>query len=173
MGHGSWQSIGVARRVDTKAARPRPVREIDKRKPSTQPRSRNRCTKAAINWLHAEGEAAPRTPIVGSFAGWACVTSGHATPPPTKVMNSRRLIDAPGAWYQSAPELWKGSSRRPSMSALGHKRTFRSAIAMSALPPKPIFGSVSGMSADIRLRSFVCAGEPFMIHYAKSTMSVR
>jgi hypothetical protein len=32
------------------------------------------------------------------------------------------------------------------MSALGHKRTLRSAIAMSALPPKRKFGAASGMS---------------------------
>ena len=30
----------------------------------------------------------------------------------------------------------KASTLRPLMSALGHKQTFRSAIAISALPPK-------------------------------------
>jgi len=39
------------------------------------------------------------------------------------------------------------------MSALGHKRTFRSAIAMSALPPKADILDVSGMSAKGQKRT--------------------
>jgi hypothetical protein len=45
--------------------------------------------------------------------------------------------DAPGAKnrtsYQSAPELWKGSGRRLSMSALGQKQTCAAHKPMSAL----------------------------------------
>ena len=37
-------------------------------RPSIQPSSRSRCTKAAIHWLWAEGVLAPRNPMVGSFA---------------------------------------------------------------------------------------------------------
>ena len=50
-------------------------------RPSIQPSSRSRCTKAAIHWLAAEGVLAPRNPMVGSFAGCcARAASGHAPP---------------------------------------------------------------------------------------------
>jgi len=79
-------------------------------------------TKAATNWLHVEGVAVPRNPIVGSFAGWACVASGHAAAPPTKVMNSRRLIVAPTPEDKDKPfyRFGMGDWKQLSMSALGH-----------------------------------------------------
>ena len=63
-------------------------------RPSIQPKSRNRCTKAATHWLQAEGVVVPRNPIVGSFPGCcARAASGHdAAAPLTMVMNSRRLM---------------------------------------------------------------------------------
>ena len=38
--------------------------------------------------------------------------------------------------------------RREGMSALGHKQTFRSAIGMSALPPK---ADMCGAAGDVRM----------------------
>src|SRR5271154_5193946 len=62
-------------------------------RPSIQPSSRNRSTKAAVHALQIEASA-PRNPTVGSLpACCARAASGHvAAPPPTSVMNSRRLI---------------------------------------------------------------------------------
>src|SRR5262249_29855970 len=47
----------------------------------------------------AQGVAVPRNPMVGSFFGCAGAASGHAAtaPPPSKLMNSRRLIAFPEA----------------------------------------------------------------------------
>ena len=48
-------------------------------RPSIQPSSRSRCTKAAVQWLQAEGRRAPRNPMVGSLPGCcARAASGHA-----------------------------------------------------------------------------------------------
>jgi hypothetical protein len=62
-------------------------------RPSIQPSSRNRCTKAAVHWLCVAAEFVPKNPMVGSFAGCcARAASGHATAaPPSSVMNWRRL----------------------------------------------------------------------------------
>ena len=66
-------------------------------RPSIQPSSRSRCTKAATHWLLAEGVPAPKNPMVGSFPGCcARAASGHAAAaPPSSVMNSRRLMLLP------------------------------------------------------------------------------
>ena len=65
-------------------------------RPSIQPSSRSRCTKAAIHGLQAEGVLAPRNPMVGSLLGCcARAASGHAAAPPSSVMNSRRFIRSP------------------------------------------------------------------------------
>ena len=62
-------------------------------RPSIQPSSRSRCTKAAVHWLQFEGVLAPRNPMVSSLPGCcARAASGHAAAPPTRVMKSRRLI---------------------------------------------------------------------------------
>jgi hypothetical protein len=46
--------------------------------------------------LWAEGVVAPKTPMVGSFPGCcARAATGHATVPPSRVMNSRRLTWPP------------------------------------------------------------------------------
>ena len=50
-------------------------------RPSIQPSSRSRCTKAAVHGLMAEGVLAPKNPMVGSLpACCARAASGHAPP---------------------------------------------------------------------------------------------
>jgi hypothetical protein len=53
-------------------------------RPSIQPRSRSRCTKAATHWPMAEGVLEPKNPMIGSFPTCcARAASGHiaAAPP--------------------------------------------------------------------------------------------
>jgi hypothetical protein len=64
-------------------------------RPSIQPRSRNRCTKAATHWLQAEGVVVPRNPITGIADFCARAAGGHAAAPPSRVMNVRLLIRSP------------------------------------------------------------------------------
>jgi len=62
-------------------------------RPSIQPSSRSRCTKAAVHWLQFAEVAAPSKPMVGSLACCARAASGHAAAaPPNSVMNSRRFM---------------------------------------------------------------------------------
>src|SRR5262249_55030481 len=88
----SWTSSAAistnrSSRPSAQRSSPRMVR------PSIQPKSRNRCTKAATHWLQAEGVVVPRNPMVGSFpACCARATSGHAAAPPRSEMNSRRCV---------------------------------------------------------------------------------
>src|SRR5262245_43273148 len=72
-------------------------------RPSIQPSSRRRCTKAAIHLLSADRVLAPKNPIV--FAGCcARAASGHAAAaPPTRVMNSRRLMGSLGSRARMLP----------------------------------------------------------------------
>src|SRR5262249_37120096 len=65
-------------------------------RPSIQPSSRSRCTKAVTDLLWPEGVDAPRNPIVGTFAGCcARAASGHTAPaPPSRLMKSGRFIFA-------------------------------------------------------------------------------
>jgi hypothetical protein len=68
-------------------------------RPSIQPSSRSRCTKAVTDLLVDESVAAPRNPIVGTFAGCARATRGQiadAAAPPSSVMNSRRFMSSMG-----------------------------------------------------------------------------
>jgi hypothetical protein len=64
-------------------------------RPSIQPSSCSRCTKAATHWLLAEGVAAPKNPMIGSFAGCcARAVRGHAIAAlPNSVLNLRRFTD--------------------------------------------------------------------------------
>src|SRR5262249_37281816 len=64
---------------------------IARLRPSTQPSSRIRCTKAAVHWLSADALPAPSNPIVAAFACWARAVSGHAAAAPRSVMSSRRF----------------------------------------------------------------------------------
>jgi hypothetical protein len=61
-------------------------------RPSIQPSSCNRRTKAATHWPWDEGVPATRNPMVGIFAGCcACAASGHAAAaPPSATKNFRR-----------------------------------------------------------------------------------
>ena len=61
-------------------------------RPSTQPSSRSRSTKASIHSLAAERVLGPRNPMVGSLPGCcARAVNGHAAAaPPSSIMNSRR-----------------------------------------------------------------------------------
>src|SRR5215472_5516171 len=64
-------------------------------RPSTQPSSRNRYTKPAVQSFQTESEPdpAPKKPIVGSLLTCcARAASGHAAAPPSSVMNSRRHL---------------------------------------------------------------------------------
>jgi hypothetical protein len=64
-------------------------------RPSIQPSSRNRCTKAATHGPWDEGVPATRNPMVGSFPRCcARADSGHAAAPPSSVMKSRRPMQA-------------------------------------------------------------------------------
>jgi hypothetical protein len=65
---------------------------IARLRPSIQPISRSRCTKAAVHGLQAEAVAVPKYPMVGSFPGCSArAASGQeAAPPPRRVINSRR-----------------------------------------------------------------------------------
>jgi hypothetical protein len=57
-------------------------------RPSIQPSSRSRCTKAATAWPWTEGVVPPRYPMRGTFAACcARAASGHAAAPPMSVMN--------------------------------------------------------------------------------------
>jgi len=62
-------------------------------RPSIQPSSRSRCTKAAVHGCHTEGVVVPMNPMVGSFVlCCACTTIGQVAAPPTNDRNSRRLM---------------------------------------------------------------------------------
>ena len=59
-------------------------------RPSIQPSSCSRRSKAATYWFQTEGVAAPKTPIVGGLPGCcALAASGHAAAPPSTDMNCR------------------------------------------------------------------------------------
>ena len=66
---------------------------IARLRPSIQPSSRSRCTKAAVHGPQAEGVVVPRNPMVGSFARLLRPRRERprAAAPPSSVMNSRRL----------------------------------------------------------------------------------
>src|SRR5262245_29976228 len=80
----------------------RPVRpsaqrySIARLRPSIQPSSRSRCTKAAVHGPQADAVVVPRNPMVGTFpACCARAASGHAAAaPPSSVMNARRFMFA-------------------------------------------------------------------------------
>jgi hypothetical protein len=64
-------------------------------RPSIQPSSRSRCTKASVHSLWTEPVFAPRNPITGIADCCARAASGHTTVPPRRVMKSRRLMPTP------------------------------------------------------------------------------
>src|SRR5262249_16830280 len=55
----------------------------------------------------------------------------------------------PAKWGPTVNLRCENSPAR--MAAMGHKRTFRSAIAMSALPPNQTLGSVGNMGPIVKI----------------------
>jgi len=90
-------------------------------RPSIQPSSRSRCTKAATHSLPAERVLWPKNPMVRSFPGCSARTaSGHAAAAPASSdMNSRRLISSMGtfspAYEQSSASRRAGPSGGPEL----------------------------------------------------------
>ena len=75
-------------------------------RPSIQPSSRSRCTKAVAHGCPAEAEPEPRKPMVGNFPAGCCAlaASGHAAAaPPSTVMNSRRRMLYPEMLHWPKP----------------------------------------------------------------------
>jgi hypothetical protein len=62
---------------------------------SLHPRSRSRCTKAAVHGPAAERVFGLKKPIVGSSLACAHAARGHAAAPPTSDINSRRFTRSP------------------------------------------------------------------------------
>ncbi|MFL5216243.1 MAG: ABC transporter substrate binding protein [Microvirga sp.] len=73
------------------------ARSIAMVRPSIQPSSRSRCTKAAVRWVWPEGVLAPRNPMVGAVpVCCAPAPRGQAAAAPRKAARtSRRLIRSP------------------------------------------------------------------------------
>src|SRR5262249_52296896 len=107
-------------------------------RPSPQPSSRMRATKAAAHGAKPEA-LAPRNPTIGSLSVCcANAVTGHvAAAPMTTLMNARRLISPPEAQDKASYQV------ELAMSALGQKRTLGHVRAMSALPPKADIGTHS------------------------------
>src|SRR5262249_8427821 len=61
-------------------------------RPSIQPSSRNRCTKAVTHRFMATDVLVPKNPMVGGFGCCARAASGHVAALPSRVMNSRRFM---------------------------------------------------------------------------------
>src|SRR5258708_14150529 len=113
-------------------------------RPSIQPSSASRRTKAAVQALHAEDVAPPKIPTVGSFACCADAASGHAAAaPPSSDINARRFT----AQYlpcvlttERIPHLSYGRSllrcgiSSRSMTALGQLRQIDTPPAVAACP---------------------------------------
>src|SRR6516165_10626324 len=103
-------------------------------RPSTQPSSRSRPTKAAVQGLKTDAFA-PMKPILGSFSacGYAAtghvvadqeIASSHCLP---RGLGPRQLSDyssdlRPAEWGLTV--ILRGNNPQGRMSALGHKRTF-------------------------------------------------
>jgi hypothetical protein len=86
---------------------------------SLQPRSRSRCTKAAVHGPTTERVFGLKKPIVDSLRGCARAASGHAAiAPPISVMNSRRCIGAVYSITSSARATNVDGTSRPSVLAV-------------------------------------------------------
>src|SRR5262249_33027963 len=97
-------------------------------RPSIQPRSRSRCTKTTIHWLHALAVVGPRKPKVSGFVRCcARAVSGHAAAALlTSVMNSRRFIFALTHHLVGAAEKreWDGQTKGLGRSQVEDKLDF-------------------------------------------------
>src|SRR5579872_776138 len=122
-------------------------------RPSVQPSSPSRCTKAAVIRLCAAALSTPINPMTGTAGCWARTAKGNAvTVPPTSVMNSRRLIASPDPCAVSAHPLAQSEAdadvavgSKPVLTAL--KRDF------PRYPRKQTFSGSVGMSQTCQQRS--------------------
>src|SRR5262245_27667394 len=121
-------------------------------RPSTYPVSLRPSRNAVACLAYGVADPALSKPTTGIVGCCARAARGRVVAESvTTLMKSRRRITAPKCEeplvlddYSRDLRLAKwgsgvslhGSKPEPLMSALGHNRTFRSAIAMSALPPK-------------------------------------
>src|SRR5262245_38565996 len=89
-----------------------------------------------------------RKPTTGVGVCCARAVSGIAARPPSRLMNSRRLIGAPeartGAWYQPAPKSWKGG--RQVIDVFGSNADIAVQKVMSAFDPIATSVAFFGMS---------------------------
>ena len=84
-------------------------------RPSLQPSSRNRCTKAATRWLSTAGVVGPKYPIVRSLVTCcARADTGHAAAPPSSPMTPRRFTRSPRLRGRAASEALRGRAPSPS-----------------------------------------------------------
>ena len=96
-------------------------------RPSIQPSSRNRCTKAATRWFSIEAVVGLKNPMAGSLhVCRACAASGQtAAALPSSVMNSRRFIRPPpfpNHWFvphvvRNARNRWRKHAKAPRSGA--------------------------------------------------------
>jgi hypothetical protein len=83
-------------------------------RPSLQPNSFSRCTRAANQWLATAGPAAPKKPMIRNFACCAIPATGHAAAaPPSSAMNSR-LTQSPRRRWRPGLEIIQGRAPSPS-----------------------------------------------------------
>jgi hypothetical protein len=101
-------------------------------RPLPQPSSDNRCSKASAHLLHAEGDAAPKKPMVGTLAG-CCVraATGHAAAPPSAAMNSRLRILGPHADRRSLSRSGLHWNRLAGLSSAGLMAPGRALVGTS------------------------------------------
>jgi hypothetical protein len=96
----TWSRTNSAANSANRSLRPSAQRySIATLRPSIQPSSRSRCTKAAVHCVQFTCVLAPRNPIVGNLPGCARATGGPtAADPAIPWMNARRRIAFPKAW---------------------------------------------------------------------------
>jgi hypothetical protein len=88
----------------------------------------------------------------------ARVVKGHAAALLRNVMNSRRLICRPRGFGQGIVPVQMSVVKGCRMSALGQKRTWRSQISISALPPK---ADITRHHLDVRFGALRFCGNKF------------
>jgi hypothetical protein len=116
---------------------------------SIQPSSRSRCTKAALHGLVVEGVAAPKNPMVGTFACCARAPSGQTVAPPSAASNSRRPMVT--VMRPSRARCVKGTIPRHEGAVFTLKEGWTAALAAQPKderlsPVSPLASSVQGMT---------------------------
>ena len=98
-------------------------------RPSIQPSSRSRFTKADVHWLQLEDVPVPKNPIIGIARCCARAENGHVTAAlPRKLMKARRCMSAPK--FRRPHTSCQNDRLKPSSQALPQslRRRFRAAI---------------------------------------------